>query len=146
MYPFYVLTFTCLAAIAVGCGEAAVPIEESYDPQQNSGEVDTGLPDALQAKQRIVQIVLNALSQENIEIEFLSNSYPEVKFTETAEGFDEDTLGLARWDFNGKPAGNDVPVVLWLSLDSSGENERKVERVYTVTGYGEYVVARKQTP
>ncbi len=139
------LSFFLLAAIAVGCGEPDVPIEESDDPEQRVGEVDESLSKALQIKQQLLKIVLDAFTVENIEVEFLSNSYPRATFTESAEDFDENTLGVARWDFNGKPTGSDVPVALWLSVDSSGTNERKVERVYTVTGsMGAFKVARKK--
>ena len=144
MHRLHVSALAVLTALLVGCGEETVPPEQSYDPQQDSGEVDASLPQALQVKQRVLQGVLNEL-QTGTEVEFLRNYLPDVRFQETQEKFDEGTLGVARWDFGGKPTGNDVPVVLWLSLDSSGKNEKKVERIYSVGGSaGAYTIARKK--
>lgn len=131
-----------LLALLVGCARREIPPEEAYVPQ--TGTVDPSLPAPLQAKQQALKSVLDALSIEGIDFDELASD-PKLEFQETAEEFlEEGAINLAGWDFNGKPAGNDLPVVLYLNLDSTGRNQRKVERVYTVTGSpGRFTISRK---
>ncbi len=137
------IAMALLLPLAIGCGEPVVAPEEAYDPEQLQGTVDSSLPRPLQVKQETLQRVLVSL-QEGIEVDSLSDYHPDVQFRETPDDFLEGAINLARWDFNGEPAGNDVPVVLHLSVDSSGRNERRVERVYTVTGSpGRLTIQRK---
>ncbi len=122
-----------LSSMAVGCGESEVGPNEAYDPAQLQGTVDSSLPGPLQSKQQALGRILVSIL-EGIDIDALSGYHPDVQFRETTEEFLEGAINLARWDFNGSPTGDDVPVVLYLSADSSGRKERRVERVYTVTG------------
>ena len=133
-----------LLLATAGCGEPTVPPEEAYAPEKLAGSVDTSLPKELQEKQRVIRKVLVTL-QEAIDFDDLPGYHPDVRFTESLEGFLEGTINLARWDFNGRPTGDDVPLVVFLSEDTTGRNERRVERVYTVTGSpGRWTISRKR--
>jgi hypothetical protein len=150
MFKFRPLALILTASLltASGCGEATIPPEDAYDPEEVAGKVDPGLPSGLQAKQEALRKVLAEL-QQGVEIEFLSDYLDDVRFMETSEGFLEGALDLERWDFNGKPTGNDVPVVLFLAKENPDGTRRevRVERVYTVTGVpGGYFIRRKSGP
>ena len=137
------IAIVVLLPMTVGCAEKAIPPEESYNPEEVQGTVDSSLPRAVQAKQEALQRILVSL-HEGIEVDALSGYHSDLQFQETLDEFLEGTINLARWDFNGTPTDNDVPVVLYLSVDSSGGNERRVERVYTVTGSpGRLTIRRK---
>ena len=132
-----------LLAAAVGCGEKEIPPEEAYTPV--SGDVDTSLSPELQQKQQALKSILDALSVEGLDLDQLPEQYPGLRFNESAEEFYERSgINLDGWEFNGKPVGNDLPVVLYLNLDSTGRKKLKVERVYTVTGSrGRFTISRK---
>jgi hypothetical protein len=106
------------------------------------GEVDTTLPPDLQAKQAALKSVLDELQFGNAIEDIYA---PGVLFDETPQSFREDGIGLHSWDFNGKPSGDDVPVVLNLRLDTPDSQTKRVERVYSVTGVpGNFVIRRKK--
>lgn len=133
-----------MLAAAVGCGENEIPPEEAYTPV--SGDVDTSLPPDLQEKQQALKSILDALSVEGVDLDQLLDQNPNLRFNESSEEFYErGGINLDGWEFNGKPVGNDLPVVLYLNLDSTGRNKLKVERVYTVTGSrGRFTITRKR--
>ena len=133
-----------LLAALIGCGENQVPPEEAYVP--TSGTVDASLAPDLMAKQQVLKTIFDSLSQEGIGLEQLSDENPNLKFNEPPEEFlERGAINLAGWDFDDKPTGDDVPVILHLNLDSTGRNVLEVKRVYTVTGpAGRIVIGRKQ--
>lgn len=137
------LMMFCVLAACYGCGgdQAAQPV---YDPTEYQGEVDTSLPPELQEKQEALKRVFDEL-QRRTGYDSLPDVLPDYRLTETRESFFGNTLALEKWDFNGRPSGNDVPVVVQLLEDTPEESLRKEERVYTVTGsMGKYVIQRKQ--
>ena len=117
----------------LGCGETTVAPEDSYDPVDVAGTVDTSLPPKLLAKQEMLSTVL-VLFQQGIEVDALADYEPGARFAESQEEFLEGAMNLSRWDFNGRPEGSDVPVVLFLTEDTDTGKERRVERVYAVSG------------
>lgn len=113
-------------------------------PQELRGEVDKTLPPAQQEKQRILKRILDEL-QSRTHYTAIQQYHADVQVTESLESYMEGTLGLARWNFNGKPDKDDVPVVLFMMEDLPNDPERRVERVYTVTGSpGKYTISRKR--
>ena len=72
-----------------------------------------------------------------LAVDDVSGYTPNVRFQETPDSFlPSGTLDLARWAFDGKPTGNDVPVVMHFTLDTPGGETKEEKRVYTVTGAG----------
>ena len=135
------LSFSAVAFL--GCGEPTVPPDEAYDPEKMQGTVDTTLPPELRAKQEAILEAFDAL-QRGVPIDMLAEEVSGIRFTESAESFFEDTIRLERWEFNGRPTGNDVPVVLYLAEDDAGENLRQRDRIYTVSGSpGRFTITRK---
>ena len=142
MHKLLSLLPVLLLAASGGCGKAEIPAEKAYAPEKLAGHVDPGLPPELQAKQEALARILISL-HEGIDFDYLPEEHPDVRFDESPESFLEGTVNLARWDFNGSPAGDDVPVVLHFSLDTTGHNQRRVERVYVVTGLpGSWTIGR----
>ena len=132
-----------LLAASIGCGQGEIPPEEAFAPEKLMGHVDESLPPELQAKQKVLKRILVSL-EEGVDFDYLPEEHPDVQLEESMEDFLEGTINLARWDFNGPPAGDGVPVVLYFSRDTSGRNERRVTRVYTVTGSkGRWTISRK---
>ena len=116
-----------------GCGEGTVDPEDAYNPEALQGVVDTGLPPQARAKQEALKAILDSV-HELVGFDELPLAHPGIRFAESRDGFFEGTLGLHGWEFDGPPAGNDVPVLLQLYEDSSGKNIRQSKRVYMVTG------------
>lgn len=138
------LLFALPLLVAIGCGESTVAPEDVFDPAKLQGTVDTSLPPHLQAKQEALATVFNLMIESGMDFEDMREEKAGVTVEESMEDFLEGTVELAQWDFNGKPSGDDVPVVLFLAEDSSGKNTRRVERVYTVLGSpGRITVSRK---
>ncbi len=132
-----------LAMWLLGCGETTVAPEDSYDPVDAAGTVDESLPRGLRAKQEMLSGVF-VLLQQGIEVDALADYEPGARFAESQEEFLEGTLNLSRWNFNGRPEGSDVPVVLFLTEDADTGKERRVERVYSVTGsVSQFTISRK---
>jgi len=130
--------------LAAGCGEPAVAPEDAYEPAELQGTVDTGLPPEQQKKQQAVYDVLSVLHQ-GVAVDDLPGYCPDIRFQETPESFlSPGTLDLARWEFDGKPTGNDVPVVLHFTLDAPGGETKEERRVYTVTSPGRLTVIRRK--
>jgi hypothetical protein len=128
--------------LLLGCGTGSGPVE-TYKPHEYQGQVDTSLSPELQATQKVVKRVLDEL-QRGTGYESLPELHPDVRLSESREAFFDGAIGLARWNFDGPPSGNDVPVVLYLREDSPTNPERQVRRTYTVTGSaGQYTIARK---
>ena len=133
-----------LLAAVIGCGESEVPPEEAHVPM--SGTVDTSLAPDLMDKQQILKTIFDSLCLEGMGLGQLSGENPSLKFNESPKEFlEQGAINLAGWDFDGKPTGGDVPVILHLNLDSTGRNVLEVKRVYAVTGpAGRIVISRKQ--
>lgn len=132
-----------LVVAALGCGEPTVSPDEAYDPEELQGTVDTTLPPALQARQEAIFELFDAL-QRGVPIDTLDQEISGISFQESEESFLEDTIRLERWEFSGKPLGNDVPVTLFLAKDDAGEDLLERERVYTVSGApGRFTIRRK---
>jgi hypothetical protein len=133
-----------LVLLAAGCGEPTIAPEDSFEPAELQGTVDTGLPPELQKKQQALYDVLSVL-QRGVAVDDVSGYTPNVRFQETPDSFlPSGTLDLARWAFDGKPTGNDVPVVMHFTLDTPGGETKEEKRVYTVTGAGGRMVIRRK--
>lgn len=144
MSPAACVSLLLSLTVAAGCGERVIDPDHAYKPEQLQGEVDTSLPPPLQAKQQAVKAVLDTL-QFGMDFNGLRESYPHIRFRETEAGFLEGTVGLHGWKFDGPPVGDDVPVLLQLYEDSTGENIREAKRVYTVTdARGRVEIRRKR--
>jgi len=126
------LALILLLAAAAGCGKREMPPQRAYP--RALGTVDTSLSPDLQAKQQVVKSLFDALSV-GMRLEELTDQNPNLRFDESpGDFFERGAVGLAGWQFDGKPQGDDVPVVLYLSLDGTGRNQLQVHRVYTVAG------------
>jgi hypothetical protein len=129
-----------LPLIAAGCGSSTA--SEPYNVASYQGTIDTSLPRALQDKQFTVFRLLNGMREGIGEIAALRLFVPGVDFREPFDAFYEGHKRLVRWEFNGPPSGNDVPVVLYFDEQELGaidpDKLTRVERVYTVTGGGQY--------
>jgi hypothetical protein len=138
------LAGVAMVLLTAGCGEPTIPPEEAFDPASLQGEVDETLPPELKKKQEAVYRVFDVLLQ-GVGVEFLSDALPEIRFEETPETFHPPgTVSLESWAFDGKPTGNDVPVVMHFTLDTSGGETKEEKRVYTVTGSGGRMVIRRK--
>jgi len=132
--------------LAAGCGgETVVPVDESYNPEEIQGKVDESLPTPLKAKQAALKRFLGRMV-EGIAVEDVRGYEADLDFTETEVAFWPADLGsIARWKFDGKPTGNDVPIEITFSGDDPEAEEQPQKRVYTVTGRaGNYTIARKK--
>jgi hypothetical protein len=113
-------------------------------PLVQQGVIDTTLPAAQREKQAVLKGVLDDLEQ-GTPYSKLKELKPSVRLTESAQGFYRDVIGLERWEFNGKPQGDEVPVVLYMSEDKPGNPVKRVDRVYRVEGSGgQFVISRKK--
>jgi hypothetical protein len=130
--------FVMSLPLAAGCGGGAAG--EVYRPETFQGQVDTSLPQDLQAKQEALRRLLNGLQEGFGEAAALRIFLPDVDFRESFEQFFAGQKRLVRWDFHGVPQGNDVPVVLYFDDKDAGpasqETERREERVYSVAFSG----------
>lgn len=129
--------------LASGCGEESVPPEEAAFRESVRAKVDESLPQDLQQKQAALKQAL-----DKIMIEFIQpnevRDHIGINFTESPQSFWEGASEIVRWDFDGKPAGDDLPVVITFAMDDTGENTREVKRVYAVVGWpGNWTISRK---
>jgi hypothetical protein len=146
MKSLIAISFLVVLPLAIGCGGGASG--EVYHPEAFQGKVDTSLPSELQVRQEVLRRLLHGLQEGIGEVAALRIFVPGVDYRESFEQFYEGQKRLIRWDFNGRPNGNDVPVVLYFDNKESGpvspETERRVERVYQVSGYGQrFAISRK---
>ena len=126
------LALILLLAAGAGCGKREIPPQGAYP--RALGTVDTSLSPDLQAKQQVVKTLFDAISV-GMRLDQLPDQNASLRFDESPEEFlERGAVGLAGWQFDGKPQGDDVPVVLYLSLDGTGRNQLQVHRVYTVAG------------
>ncbi len=145
MLRVFPLASVLLLGALIGCGRPTVAPEDVFNPGKLQGTVDTNLPDHLQAKQQALAAAFEVIMVEFVEPESVAENVPGVQFLETNDEFMEGTIELSRWDFNGEPTGNDVPVVMFFLEDGPEQKQRRVERVYTVTGgAGAATIGRKK--
>jgi hypothetical protein len=141
----YVLCLVPAVLFVAGCGsgDSPVPPDETYDPSNVVGKIDTSLPADQQARQEAINKVFLEI-HNGTSFEQLSQFLPDAILQESGEQFMEGKFYLTRWEFKGAPSGNDVPVTVYLSTDDRGEDEAPVDRVYTVTGSrGRWQIKRK---
>lgn len=137
-----------LAVMLAGIGCGGAPKNEVFDIRTLQGKVDANLPRDAQAKQEILRRLLNGL-QEGIGDQGALNLFvPGVEYREDFARFYDGNKRLVRWDFNGPPVRDELPVVLFFDDVESGPvdpaKEKRVERVYLVSGGGSrYYVSRK---
>jgi hypothetical protein len=143
MWQFIPRAMLLLLAAAAGCGKRETPAQATYS--RALGTVDTNLTPDLQAKQQALKTLLDALAVGS-QLDKLTKQNPNLHFDESpGDFFERGAVGLAGWHFDGRPQGDDLPVVLYLSLDGTGRNQLKVHRVYTVTGSPDRVtISRKR--
>ena len=135
-----------LLAVA-GCTSSVGQKEPTRAPEARQGKVDKSLPKDAQARQKAVADVLTYLQEEN-PIYKIPNSLRGIEFAETEEQFFAGAPKLARWNFQGSPQGEEVPVVLQFATVNaareSDQAEKTVERTYVVKGLpGHFAITRK---
>lgn len=111
------LVLVSMAAIA-GCdklgGDSEAPVR-TYKIQ-----VDTSLPPAAQARQFALRKFLNAVVEGVEDQSGLSIYAPGIDFRGKYEQLNGTSGRLVRWEFNGQPSGNDVPVALFYAEQATG--------------------------
>jgi hypothetical protein len=129
------------ALLATGCAQKYSLPEPVAD---SATAVDASLPKDAQAKQDVIRTAMFSL-QEGYPVERLKTFLPGVKFNETQSRFLDGARYLDRWNFNGQPSGDEIPVTLFFSGENAGSEEStKVDRVYVVKKVsGRYTVTRK---
>lgn len=142
------LAILAVILLVVGCGSGTVPPDKVYRPEAFQGKVDASLPPELQAKQHALRRFLAGVQEGIGEKESLREFVPGVTIRESFEQLVDAPARLTRWEFNGKPKGSEVPVVLYLSDDPNAKansaDQRRVERVYLVSGGGrQFTITRK---
>lgn len=137
----------CFAALPfIGCGGSNK--NEVFDVRTLQGKVDAGLPAEAQAKQDALRRLLNGLQEGIGEKSALEIFVPGIDYHENFERFFDGHKRLTRWEFNGPPVRDEVPVVLHFDdLDNGPINptgEIRVERVYLVSRSGtRFSISRK---
>ncbi|MBN1908291.1 MAG: hypothetical protein JW818_01005 [Pirellulales bacterium] len=121
--------------LVTGCDPSHAPPEKADSPRNFQGKVDTSLPAQQQAKQQAIITALTALQRDSH-----FRGARGVRVQESPEVFLDGALDLLRWDFDGSPNGNDVPVRLWLQEPGSPATEREVRRTYRVVPQGNTMV------
>jgi hypothetical protein len=131
------LLLLSLAAIG-GCSQSSA--QTTFTAASYQGKVDTTLSAELQAKQQALRKFLNAVLEGVGDAGGLAIYAPGIDFRAKYEDLNGTSGRLVRWDFNGRPSGNDVPVVLVYVDPATGlvtpENERKVEKTFAVVRGG----------
>jgi hypothetical protein len=117
----------------IGCqGE---PEPKVYDPVNYQGAIDESLPRPMQDKQNALIRLFTAVQE--VGVAHVSEEDPNLRFEESPEEFlEDDTVHLARWDWDGEPKGDEFPVVLVLCKDEPGLPEVEKRRTYVVKGSG----------
>ena len=124
--------------VLVGCGGGHAA--QAYDPANFRGEVDASLPKEQQAKQVAVGKLMNAFVEGAGDATSLAIYAPGISFKGTIDDLADPAKQPVRWDFNGPPVGNDVPVSLYFDDQGLGRVDPKVQlredRTYVVTRAG----------
>jgi hypothetical protein len=122
-----------IAVLLVGC--RAEPEAEVYDPENYQGSIDPDLPLAMQDKQNAIIRLFTAI--QDVGVDHISEEDPNIRFEETsAQFFEDDTIHLARWDWDGPPKDDEFHVVLVLCKDEPGLPEVEKHRTYVVRRSG----------
>lgn len=148
MRRFLALILTIPLLFAAGCGKSG-PVEV-FDVRKLQGKVDASLPLEAQAKQEALRRLLNGLQEGIGEKAALDIFVPGVDYQERFEDFYDGAKRLVRWEFNGPPNRDEVPVVLFFDDLESGPldptKERRTERVYVVEGTGpRFTISRRRS-
>lgn len=146
MKTFASLSLALVTAAIVGCSTSTA--ETIYIPAAQQGVVDKSLPSELRDRQQSLFRLLRGLQDGIDETVALRSLVPGVNFRESFEKFYDGTKRLVRWEFNGPPKGNEVPVVLYFDDQEHGpvdpQKLQRVERTYIVAGSGQqFTVTRK---
>jgi hypothetical protein len=140
------LSLAFAVAAIVGCSTTTA--DTIYKPEAQQGVVDQSLPSELRDKQQSLFRLLNALQDGIGETIALRSFVPGVDFRESFEKFYDGTKRFVRWEFNGQPKGNEVPVVLYFDDRESGpvdpQKLQRIERTYVVTGSGQQVAITRK--
>ncbi|WP_254512998.1 hypothetical protein [Anatilimnocola floriformis] len=142
----YLALFIVIAGLTTlaGCG-GQTAAQSHVEPAQ--GQVDTSLTPYQQSQQRGLLLFLNAVQEGATDPQSLSLLAP-VDFRDSFPTFFGAQQRLLRWNFNGTPQGNEVPVTLILDNQASGvadpANEVRESRIYYVIPAGQrFTIARK---
>jgi len=134
----WMLLLVSSAPFLTGCDQDAV--EQDAKPRAFQGTVDTTLPLDKQTRQHALKKFLGAMQEGVGDVSGLSIYAPGIDFRGRYEDFNGTSGRLVRWEFNGQPSGNDVPVVLFFTDQTTGlvepENEKRQEKVYSVAPAG----------
>jgi hypothetical protein len=96
----------------------------------------------VQAMQNAMIRLFTAVQQ--VGVEPVSEEDPNIVFQESSEEFfEDDTVELFRWDWDGPHEGNNFPVVLILRKDEPGFPEVEKHRTYSVTRSGSRFTIRR---
>jgi hypothetical protein len=109
-------------------------------PESLVGTLDTSLPADSQRKQQAVARFLCAMQEGVGDAGQLQLVAPGIRYADSFEAFFEGAGRLARWEFDGAPAGNTVAVKLYFDERASGPidpaNLKLAQRTYLVTAAG----------
>jgi hypothetical protein len=148
------IRFTCRRnGVAVACVSLALlltgcpgpdRVTEVYDPENWQGNVDPDASPDVQAKQNGMIRLFTAIQQ--VGVEHVSEEDPNIQFDEPfSEFFEENTVDLFRWDWDGPPEGDRFPVVLILRKDEPGFPQVEKHRTYSVQRSGrKYTIRRSK--
>lgn len=127
-----------VGAALIGCSDDDAA--ESAKPVSFQGQVDTKLPPEQQAKQAALKKFLNAVLEGVGDAGGLSIYAPGIEYRAKYDDFSGARGKLVRWEFNGQPSGNDVPVALFFDEHATGlvepEQQRRDTKVFVVARLG----------
>lgn len=117
---------------------------EVYDPEDWQGNVDPDATPEVRAMQDAMIRLFTAIQQ--VGVDHVSEEDENIRFQESfAEFFEDGTVDLFRWDWDGPPEGNRFPVVLILRKDEPGFPQVEKHRTYSVTRSGaDYTIRRSE--
>ena len=119
-------SFVLSLPFAAGCSRTSA--DTVYRPEAYQGHRRCFIAARATAKQQAIWRLLNALQEGIGETIALRSFVPGVDFRESFEKFYEGAGRLVRWEFNGRPKGNEVPVVLYFDDQTSGPVDPEKER------------------
>lgn len=135
MKLFALMLSVGIVASAAGCSHDKAA--EAAATSAARGTVDESLPPALRAKQQTVAKLLNTIQEGVGDTAGLRIYAPNLAFREPFGNFFAGRKRLVRWQFNGPPDKDSVPVSLWFDDQELGPNlpapTTQDDRVYVVT-------------
>jgi hypothetical protein len=136
------IVLAILVLPAAGCGKSQALEGTTNDPREFRGFADQSLPPADAARQQALGDILEDV-RAGCKLEDIKKRVSSIDFQETSARFLEGGAKLVRWSFDGRPKGNDVPVILYVSSGSGQESPKEIRRTYRVTQQrGRFTIVR----